>query len=331
VYHPTTRVLTVLELLQAHGRIGGPELAARLEVNIRTVRHYIALLQDLGIPIESERGRAGGYRLRPGFKLPPLMFNEDEALALTLGLLAARRLGLAAAAPAVEGALAKVERVMPDRLRARMEAVQQALVIDGAALHSAPPAGVVMTFSSAAQQHRRIRIRYRAWGDHETERVLDPYSVVFHDRRWFAVGYCHLRQDLRIFRLDRVLHAELCDEHFVRPEGFDSLAHVMHSLASAPAAWSVEVLLDAPLDLARQRVPASTAVLEVEAGGVLLRCQADNLEWAARFLVGMGLPFVVRRPPELRDTLRELAREIAQLAERDGILKEVSAGPSTRT
>jgi predicted DNA-binding transcriptional regulator YafY len=325
MYHPTTRVLTVLELLQAHGRIGGPELAARLEVNIRTVRHYITLLQDLGIPIESERGRAGGYRLRPGFKLPPLMFNEDEALALTLGLLAARRLGLAAAAPAVEGALAKVERVMPDTLRARMEAVQQALVIDGAALYTAPPAGLVLTFSSAAQQRRRVRMRYRAWGDHETDRSLDPYGVVFHNGRWFAVGYCHLRQDLRIFRLDRVLQAELCDERFVRPDGFDSLAHVMSSLANAPAAWSVEVLLDASLEIARERVPASMAVLEAEAAGVALRCHVENLEWVARFLVGTGLSFAVRRPPELRDTLRQLAHEIAQLAERDGILKEASA------
>src|SRR5262245_65894369 len=102
MYHPTTRVLTVLELLQAHGRIGGPELAERLEVNIRTVRHYITLLQDLGIPVESERGRGDGYRLRPGFELPRLMFNEDEALALTLGQMVARQLGLAATAPAVE-------------------------------------------------------------------------------------------------------------------------------------------------------------------------------------------------------------------------------------
>src|SRR5579859_2287859 len=110
--------------------MGGPELAARLEVNLRTVRRYINMLQDLGIPIQAERGRHGGYRLRPGFKLPPLMFTEDEALALTLGLLTARRLGLAAAAPAVEGALAKVERVMPATLRDRVQAVQETLVFD---------------------------------------------------------------------------------------------------------------------------------------------------------------------------------------------------------
>src|SRR6202162_6403371 len=108
MYFPATRVLTVLELLQSRQRISGPELATRLEVDIRTVRRYITMLQDLGIPIEAERGRHGSYRLRPGFKLPPLMFTEDEALALTLGLLAAQRLGLTAAAPAVQGALAKI-------------------------------------------------------------------------------------------------------------------------------------------------------------------------------------------------------------------------------
>src|SRR6266852_223212 len=127
MYHPTTRVLTVLELLQSHWQMSGPKLAERLEVDIRSVRRYITMLQELGIPIEAERGRYGTYRLRPGYKLPPLMFTEDEALAMTLGLLAARRLGLAVAAPAIEGALAKVDRVLPATLRERVQAVQEML------------------------------------------------------------------------------------------------------------------------------------------------------------------------------------------------------------
>src|SRR5258708_1245731 len=98
MYFPTTRVLTILELLQSRQQLSGPELAQRLEVNARTVRRYITMLQDLGFPVEAVRGRHGSYRLRPGFKLPPLMFTEDEALALTLGLLVARQLGLTAAA-----------------------------------------------------------------------------------------------------------------------------------------------------------------------------------------------------------------------------------------
>src|SRR5262245_48115208 len=117
MYSPTTRVLTVLELLQSRERVTGAEIAERLEVHIRTVRRYIAMLEELGIPIEAERGRYGAYRLLPGYKLPPLMFTPEEALATMLGLLAVRRLGLAATAPGVEGAIAKWERVLPLPLR----------------------------------------------------------------------------------------------------------------------------------------------------------------------------------------------------------------------
>src|SRR5919206_1828063 len=106
MYHPTTRLLAVLELLQSRQRVGGAELARRLEVDERTVRRYVTMLRDLGIPVEAERGRHGAYRLRPGYKLPPLMFTDEEALAVVLGLLAARRLGFGVATPAIEGALA---------------------------------------------------------------------------------------------------------------------------------------------------------------------------------------------------------------------------------
>ena len=316
MYHPTTRVLTVLELLQAHGRMSGPDLAARLEVNARTVRHYVTLLQDMGIPIEAERGRQGGYRLRPGFKLPPLMFSEDEALALSLGLLAVRRLGLAAAAPAVEGALAKVERVMPTTLRARIQALQETLIFDQPARYDAPSGATLLAFSTAAQRRRRVQVRYRAWGDRESERALDTYGLVYYDGRWFAVGYCHLRAGLRMFRLDRVLSVDLRDESFERPEDFDCLGFVVHSLASAPGAWAVEALLETTLEEARQRVPAAMALLDPVPEGVLLRCHAQNLDWIAHFLVGLGIPLVVRQPPELRDALRRLAAEIAAAAER---------------
>src|SRR5579885_3270820 len=130
MYHPTTRVLTVLELLQSHRRMTGAELAERLEVDIRTARRYVERLQDLGIPVEAERGRYGAYRLRPGYKLPPLIFTEDEAQALTLSLLIARESDLATNDPAFEGALAKVERVLPASTRARIQAVEQTVLFE---------------------------------------------------------------------------------------------------------------------------------------------------------------------------------------------------------
>src|SRR5436309_15460685 len=183
MYFPTTRVLTVLELLQSHQRLSGPDIAERLEVNPRTVRRYITMLQDLGIPIEAERGRYGNYRLMRGFKLPPLMLTEDEALALTLGLLAAKRLGLTIAAPAVEGALAKIDRVLPEALRDRVQAVQETLVLDSISTESyrsSPESTVVLALSIATQQEKRIWMRYQSGQAAETERAVDSYGLIFY-------------------------------------------------------------------------------------------------------------------------------------------------------
>ena len=319
MYHPTTRVLTVLELLQSHRKISGPKLAERLEVDIRSVRRYITMLQDLGIPIEAERGRYGTYRLLPGFKLPPLMFTEDEALALTLGLLAARRLGLTITAPAVEGALAKIDRVLPAALRERVQSVQQTLVLDLISPEtyvSSPGGSMVLTFSTAARQERRIWMRYRAGSADETERTVDPYGLVYHVGLWYMVGHCHLRNGLRVFRLDRVQHAELLDDEFTRPPNFDTLGYLMRTLATMPDTWKVEVLLETTLEEARQRVPAALATLEETPKGVIFRCYVQTLEWIAHFLVGLHLSLVVLEPPELRETLKQVAVEIVQLAER---------------
>src|SRR5207248_11122420 len=127
MYHPTSRVLTVLELLQSRPSITGPELAARLEMDVRTVRRYITHLQDVGIPVEANIGRYGGYRLRPGFKLPPLMFTEEEATSVMLGLLGTSWLEIGQSSVAVEGALAKVSRVLPLRARERLNAMSSHL------------------------------------------------------------------------------------------------------------------------------------------------------------------------------------------------------------
>ncbi len=317
MYHPTTRVLTVLELLQSHQRISGPELAGRLEVDVRTARRYITMLQDLGIPIEAERGRYGAYRLRPGFKLPPLMFTEDEALALTLGLLAARRLNLSLAAPAVEGALAKVERVLPKTLRERVQAVLGTLALDVNTRGAPPSSATVITFSAAAQQRRRVWMRYRSGRTEETERGIDPYGLVYREGYWYVAGHCHLRDGLRVFRLDRVLQAELRDETFVRPPDFDPLAFVVRSFATMPGAWEVRVRLDLPLEEARRRVSPEVGTLEAEGEATLLHCYSESLNWLARYLVGLGCPLVVREPPELRDALRRLAQMVLEQADRE--------------
>lgn len=316
MYFPTTRVLTVLEMLQSRQQLSGPELAERLEVNIRTVRRYILMLQDLGIPVETVRGRYGAYRLRPGFKLPPLMFTEDEALAVTLGLLLARRIGLAVAAPDVEGALAKIERVLPATVRERVRAVQEILILDFPASSASPPSDVVVTLAAAAQGERRAWLRYQAWNGNITERAVDIFGLVCRGGFWYAVGYCHLREDVRVFRLDRVLQAEVREERYIRPTDFDCLGHVARAVAMMPDTWLIEVLLETTLERARDEVPSSLAVLEEVPGGVLFRCYAGNLDWIARILAYLSFPFIIQQPPELRDALRKQAEHLSTMAER---------------
>lgn len=315
--HPTVRLLTMLELLQAHPRITGAELAERLELDPRTVRRYIAMLQEWGIPILAKRGRYGAYRLMPGFKLPPLMFTEDEALALTLGLLAVRRTGLALTAPAVEGALAKVERVLPGSLRQRVQAVQEAVFLSLAPSRDAPAPEVVVTLSTAVQEQRQVLLRYRSAQGEETERRFDPYGVVYRAGRWYAAGYCHLRAALRVFRLDRIQQATLREERFSRPAEFDSLACVLRTLAEQPGTWRVRVALKTTIERAEQLFPAGMATLEATREGVEVRTSVEDLEWMARFLVNLGTPFVVREPAALSETLRRLAAEIAVAASQE--------------
>ena len=315
VYHPTTRVLAVLELLQARGRLSGPELAERLEVDLRTVRRYVTMLQDLGIPVEAARGRHGGYRLRPGFRLPPLVFSDDEALALTLGLLSARRHGLATNAATVEGALAKLERVLPPDVRARVAAVQETLTIDEARMQAIPATGTVMTLAVAVQDSRRVLMRYESARGDETERLVDLYGLVHMVGRWYAPGYCHLRADLRLFRIDRIRAVDLLDEHFDRPAEFDPLAFVQDALAVAPNAWHIEAILSTSLEEARAVVPLHEATLEPVEGGVVIRFNVECLDEAARYLIGLGCPFLVKQPEELRVVLRRLAAELMRAAD----------------
>ena len=316
VYRPTARVLAVLELLQAHGRLTGAELARRLEVDIRTVRNYVETLADLGIPVEAERGRYGAYRLRPGYKLPPLIFTEDESLALTLSLLLARENGLAQTSPAVESVLAKVERVLPQATRTRIQAVEQTVIFERGSFHAAPSAAAVTVLSSAVQTGQCVRLQYRSARSEVTERVFDPYGIVYHAGIWYTIGYCHLRQGQRLFRLDRIRQIEVTSETFSPPVNFDALEAVQHALASVPRVWQIEVWLETTLEEVLRQTRFPKALFEEADNGVILRVDVEDLPWMARFLAGLGVPLIIHHPPELRTVLRHYALTLANYAER---------------
>lgn len=311
---PTTRVLAVLELLQAHGRMSGPALAARVGVDVRTLRRHVAALEELGVPIVAERGRFGGYALVPGYKLPPLVFTNDEALALALGLLAARSLGLAEAAPATAGAQAKLERVLPTALRQRLRAVAETVALDLPEPGVAGDGAALSTLSAAAQARQRVRLGYRDAQGVLTERDVDPYGLAWRAGRWYAVGYCHLRGEVRSFRLDRVRRAAPLPASFGRPQDFDALAHLSHAVATLPRAHAIEVRLHADLATAREALFAAAGVLEPDGEGVRLHAQADDLDWFARELARLPFDFSVVSPVDLCGAVARQAERLRALA-----------------
>jgi predicted DNA-binding transcriptional regulator YafY len=312
--HPTTRVLAVLEMLQTHGLLSGAQLAERLGVDRRTVRRYIATLEDLGIPITTERGSAGGYQLVAGFKLPPMMFTDDEALALAVGLLAARGLGLAESAPAVASVQAKLERVMPANLKRRVSAVDQTVTLELRRSTAAADTSALAALTAAAQSRQRVHLCYRTTPAVETERDFDPYGLAYRQGLWYAVGMCHLRHGLRSFRLDRVQAVRPLAVSFAPPADFNALDHLIAGIATLPRAFPVEVLLATDLATARREIFATTGLFEPTDSGVLLRGQADDLLCFAQELARLPFPFAIRNPPQLRTVLAAHAEALLRQA-----------------
>src|SRR6185436_13406898 len=283
--HPTTRVLAVLELLQSHGQMGGAELARRVDVDRRTLRRYIAMLEEMGIPITTEQGRYGGYRLVPGYKLPPMMFTDEEAQALSLGLIAARGLGLADAAPAIESVQAKLDRVLPSAPKRTVAALRESVALQMGGPRATADARLLRVLSESAQMRRTAALRYRAADGALTSRDFDVYGNIFRSGRWYVVGHCHLRQGLRTLRLDRVAHAELRDLPFTRPDNFDAGEYLNRALASVPRGVPTELYLHTDLECARRELFNGLGVPEADGDGVVVRGYCDELDWYARELM----------------------------------------------
>lgn len=316
---PTTRVLTVLELLQTHDRLSGTLLAERVGVDGRTLRRYISMLEELGIPITTDRGRYGGYSLVPGFKLPPMMFTEDEALALSVGLLASRGLGLKNLAPAVTSAQAKLERVMPVKLKRRVRAIDETVVLDLERREATDgDAAMVTALASAAQGRERVRLRYVDTSGQPSDRDIDPYGLARRGGRWYVVGHCHLRRDLRSFRIDRIETVELLDIPFKRPADFNPLAHLTFSMATLPRTHAIEVRLHAGLERVRREISETLGILEGSGDTVRLLAQTDDLDWFARQLARLPFDFTVLRPAALRGAVKRGGRRMLRLGKRSG-------------
>jgi predicted DNA-binding transcriptional regulator YafY len=331
MYYSTSRVLAVLDLLQNHGRMRGEDLAARLEVDVRTVRRYALILRERGIPVEMTRGRHGGYSLPSGYR-QPLALTREEALALTYGLLGGGQQALGLDEREVARTLMKVTRVLPSATRDLIGA------LDGAVTFATPQSPNATgeapesldTVVQAIHARHRLHIVYRAQTGERTERDVDPYQVVYRAGRWYLVGNCHLRADLRVFRLEYIQHARQRDETFT-PQAIDAVAAVERAIAQTPWRWEFAILADAPTETLRSRMPATIATLHPQANGmVLLQGYADDLDILTCILAELRCPLVILRPDELRDAFRVLADRLCAIADRPAPVGDRSASAVTR-
>jgi predicted DNA-binding transcriptional regulator YafY len=318
---PTGRVLTLLELLQSGGTRTVAELADRLGVDGRTVRRYVDHLIDLDVPVESVRGRYGGYRLAPGFRMPPLMLGDDEALAVLLGLIAGRRAGLlTSAGTASETAAAKIRRVLPKRVAVRLESVLESLAFtDQPGEVEAPNTDVLLTIADAVRHRRPVSVRYTSRDGRRTERALHPYGIVAHSGRWYVTGKDPELDEDRTFRLDRIADARTLPGSFEPPSDLDSAQRVLSGFATADYRYEVVLRVQGTAERISARIPASVAtVAEVPEGNddgwLRVEIHAESLDWLPSVLASLDLPFVIERPDELRELVLAFAERLAASA-----------------
>jgi predicted DNA-binding transcriptional regulator YafY len=290
-------VLALLEILQAGGTFTVATLAERLGVDERTLRRYAAHLTELGIPVETVRGRYGGYRLSPGYKMPPLMLTDDEAVAVVLGL-------VTTPSAAATSATAKIRRVLPPALAARIDAMLSTVDVTRRRDAPAGATDALLTLAEAARNARTVAMSYTNWRGTPTERRFDPYGLVLHTGRWYVTGHDHRRGEVRTFRLDRVRAVRLTDETFAAPADFDPTAQVLSGLDEVPYTHDISVVLRAGYDDVRARTPGKLTQLT---DGVRLEVRAERLDGAARMLASLGWRFTVERPEALKAELRALA------------------------
>jgi predicted DNA-binding transcriptional regulator YafY len=310
----SSRTLRLLSLLQTHRYWPGTELADRLGVSARTLRRDVDRLRELGYPVEAQRGAAGGYQLAAGAALPPLVLDDDEAVALAVGLLAAAQSPVEGTAESSVRALAKVVQVMPKRLRRRVDSLRTAIQPMAWAGPSAAVDPDVLT--SAAQACRdtvRLCFDYVAADGQRSERRVDPHRLVPVGRRWYLVAYDVDRQDWRSFRLDRMARPTPGQPFAPRRlPADDAAAFVRAGLANAPKQHTVRAEVSAPAADVRARIGRWATVPEVDVETSHVTINAESLDWALIGLLATEAPFRVLEPSEFVAYLRDVNRRLAR-------------------
>jgi predicted DNA-binding transcriptional regulator YafY len=310
------RLLDLLSLLQARRDWPGPELAERLEVSGRTIRRDVERLRALGYPVESLTGPAGGYRLRAGTAMPPLLLDEDEAIAIAVGLRTAARASVTGIEETSIRALVKLEQVLPAHLRRRVAAI-------GSATIAAPVSGPTVdpqhltTIAAACRDSECLRFEYRRRDGSATRREVEPHSLVNLGRRWYVVGWDRGREDWRTFRIDRLTRPAATGVRFTARTlpAADPAAFVEQSIAGARSRYEARVTVHASAQEVALRVPWVAGALEpIDEQRCEYRTSDDDLEWLALRIAMLGADVDVDGPPELLAQLNAMADRLHRAA-----------------
>jgi predicted DNA-binding transcriptional regulator YafY len=306
------RLLTLLSLLQGRRDWPARELADRLAVSERTIRRDVERLRGLGYPVDSLTGPAGGYRLRAGTAMPPLLLDDDEAIAIAVGLRTAARASVTGIEETSVRALVKLEQVLPAHLRRRVSALQSATIALPAGGPTVDPQWLTV-IAAACRDSERVRFAYRGRDGAASRREVEPQALVNLGRRWYLLAWDPARADWRSFRVDRLADPALTGVRFAprEPPAKDAAAYVSQSLSASPNRYQARVTLHADADAVRERVPAHWGTVErIDDRSCEYRTGDDDLDWLALRIAMLGVDFEVHEPPEVIEHLRALAGRI---------------------
>jgi predicted DNA-binding transcriptional regulator YafY len=316
VTETSSRLLTLLSLLQARRDWPGGELADRLGVSCRTIRRDVERLRALGYPVESLTGPAGGYRLRAGTAMPPLLLDDDEAIAIAVGLRTAARASVRGIEETSVRALVKLEQVLPAHLRRRVRALQSVTMALPAGGPTVDPQCLTV-IATACRDSERVRFAYRGRDGVASRREVEPHALVNLGRRWYLVAWDRGRRDWRTFRVDRLTAPASTGVRF-SPRDLpvrDAAAYVEQSLSAAPNRYEARVTLHAPAESIRRHLPAYWGTVEpIDDSTCEYRTSDDALDWLALRVAMFGVDFDVHEPPELGEHLLSLARRLERAA-----------------
>jgi predicted DNA-binding transcriptional regulator YafY len=312
VSETSSRLLTLLSLLQARRDWAGDELADRLGVSQRTIRRDVERLRTLGYPVQSVTGRAGGYQLKAGTAMPPLLLDEEEAIAIAVGLRTAARASVTGIEETSIRALVKLEQVLPAHLRRRVAAL-------GSATVAPPPDGPTVdpqhltTIAAACRDSECIRFDYSSRDGTATRREVEPYALVNLGRRWYLVAWDRRREDWRTFRVDRLARPAAGGARFTARTlpAPDAASFVERSIAGAVRRFEARITVHAPAEAVVGRHPyLAGALTAIDDRRCELRTSDDDLEWLALRIAMLGVDFDVHEPPELMPYLRAIAHRL---------------------